>query len=217
MISLVITSCGRVELLKRTFDSFMRYNDVPLSQIVLIDDSGDNHKHDLILKYFNRYNLDLDIRLIFNETNIGQVNSIDRAYERVTSDLIFHLEEDWEFIRSGFMSQSLEIINNFPKIFTVWLRGTEDTNGHGVELALFEKNGVKYRYMATHQVGGCWHGYTWNPGMRRLRDYQKVAPYSNFICEGDFAALTECRIGQRYFEKGFNSVSLLDKYVKHIG
>lgn len=217
MITVVITSCGRMELLKRTVNSFFNYVDVFPSELVLIDDSGDKKVHQDIADYFQKKNLPIPVNLVFNETNIGQINSIDIAYSRVKTPLIFHLENDWEFIRSGFMADSLYILESLPKIITVWLRGTEDTNTHPVEPALFQLNNIDYRYMAVGALGGNWHGFTWNPGLRRLKDYKLIAPFSAYLHPGDFAALTECRIGQRYYQEGFRAVTLLPQYCKHIG
>ena len=84
-----------------------------------------------------------------------------------------------------------------------------------IESEIIELDDVKYRYVSLYH-DNIWHGYSWNPGLRRLSDYKLVAPFSKFIKPNDFAALTECRIGQRYFELGFRSVILLEGYVKII-
>ena len=60
---------------------------------------------------------------------MGQVAAIDRAYGGVTSEYIFHCEDDWEFHATGLIEKSKVILENNPSILQVWLRGLADTNG----------------------------------------------------------------------------------------
>jgi hypothetical protein len=46
-VSVVLTSCGRLDLLEQTIDSFFSINTYPITQFILIDDSG---KDDLLPK-----------------------------------------------------------------------------------------------------------------------------------------------------------------------
>lgn len=39
-VTLVITACGRPHLLKRTLESFMKYNTYPIIEGFIIEDSG---------------------------------------------------------------------------------------------------------------------------------------------------------------------------------
>ena len=39
-VTVVITSCNRVDLLERTIDSFIKYNTYPIDRYILIDDSA---------------------------------------------------------------------------------------------------------------------------------------------------------------------------------
>jgi hypothetical protein len=110
-ITLVLTSCGRYDLLAQTLDSFYKYNTYPIKEVIISED----------------WNRD------------GQTKSIDRAYSRVTTPYIFHCEEDWVFYKSGFIEKSLEILEKYPNILQVWLREHNDTNGHPiVKLPQFE-------------------------------------------------------------------------------
>ena len=47
-ITLVLTSCGRFELLKRTLETFIRFNTYPLKQIIITEDSGNSAVYDYI-------------------------------------------------------------------------------------------------------------------------------------------------------------------------
>jgi hypothetical protein len=47
-ITLVVTSCGRFDLLRRTLASFDRYNDTPLREVFITEDSGDEAVRDCV-------------------------------------------------------------------------------------------------------------------------------------------------------------------------
>jgi hypothetical protein len=38
---------------------------------------------------------------------VGQINAIDQAYAHITTPYIFHSEDDWEYLCSGFVEESL--------------------------------------------------------------------------------------------------------------
>ena len=49
-MSFVLTSCGRVDLLDRTLKSFFKYNDYPLEDLYLTEDSIENKLYEQIEK-----------------------------------------------------------------------------------------------------------------------------------------------------------------------
>lgn len=215
MITVVITSNGRPEKLKKTIDTFMEFNTYPIHEYIIIEDSGDLDKQVEIDKIIDK--LDAEVTYVMHSHNLGQIQSIDEGYELVKTQYLFHLEDDWLFYRSGFMEKSLKILENNKEIMQVWFREAGDTNTHPVEPEVYHSEGVDYRLMGLYALGGSWHGFSWNPGLRRLADYKLVAPFSQYIQPGDFNALTECRIGQVYFENwGFRAAILTEGYVKHI-
>ena len=212
MITTVITSCGRTKLLERTLASFTKFADLK-TDIFIIEDSPKTEDQLATVRLARNY----DAIPIINTENLGQIKSIDKAYSFVETPYIFHIENDWEFLKPGFLSDSLLILEADKSILQVWLRGLTDTNGHPVEKGDYVVNGVRFRYMETLALGGNWHGFSWNPGLRRKADYDLVKPFEQFIKPNDFNALTECRIGQKYFDLGFRAVILLETYCKHIG
>jgi hypothetical protein len=217
MITVVIISCGRAHLFKRTIESFMKFNTYPIEHYVVIEDSACKCAIDDI-RNLCEANIEKDkLTFIVNENNIGEIASIDKAYAEVKTPFAFHLEDDWEFYREGFMEQSLKILESNPKIMQVWLMEHYDTNTHPIDPEVYSVGDVMYQLMSLNALGGAWHGFTWNPGLRRMADYKLVAPFAQFIAEGDFNALTECHIGRKYFEMGFRAAILMGGYVKHIG
>ena len=175
-ITLVVTSCGRYDLLAKTLESFYKFNTYPISEVIVVED-------------WNR---------------AGQIKHIDLAYSRVKTPYIFACEDDWEFYKSGFIEKSLAILEKYENILQVWLREQNDTNGHPVtRQAQFDCDIMK-------QDWGDWGGFSWNPGLRRLRDYQKIG--GSYTKYGQ-----EHLISREYQKLGFHAAILPEGYVKHIG
>ena len=78
-VSLVLTSCQRFDLLKPTLESIKRYNNFPFAQVIIIEDS-DNED---VRKFVSEAGFP-DAQVIVNGTQIGQMASIDKAYNKVT-------------------------------------------------------------------------------------------------------------------------------------
>lgn len=188
--SLVITSCGRFDLLRRTVASFLKFADVKLKQYILAEDSGDESVRE-VLAPFN-----VPFEILINQPNTGQQPSIDRlhaaidrAYAQVKFPYIFHCEDDWEFFRPGFIQESFIVLNALPKASAIILRG-RDWRKPLWNILLKEIKTGKYNIAAKTTpliVRFCQPklpesyrmliGY-YMPGLRRLADYKKVAPLS---------------------------------------
>lgn len=208
MITVVITSCGRLELLKRTIDSFREFNTYPVTEFILVDDSGKKDVHDYIKDHYS------DFTLILETHNRGQVKCIDDAYSRVKTPYIFHLEDDWQFLRHSFLEPSLKILEFDPDIMMVWTR----PNGFPIEPETFTYQNINYQLLG-HE--GNWHGFVWNPALRRLSDYETVKPYSQWYAGKD-SAIHEAFINKAHWDyKNFKVVILKsaieNPYCIHIG
>ena len=161
-VSLIITSCGRFDLLEETLDSFFKYNTYPIKKIIITEDSTEGNKlKKLVSKYENQ-----NFQLIVNETRLGQLKSIDKAYKEVDTEYVFHCEDDWEFFREGFIEKSIELLKEDEKILIVGGRAKEDY----VEGFFFDesedyvsKSGERF-YKVKGEI------FTYNPGLRRKKD-----------------------------------------------
>ena len=198
--TMVLTSCKRHDLLKETLDSFCQYVDIKPASTIIIEDSNIIRPYWLIENHYSNLG---NLIWIQNEGKLGQVPSLDKAYSLVTTPYIFGCEDDWQFYKTGFIEKSLEILEKYPKILQVWLREHNDTNGHPiVKLPEFD--------FETMAIWGDWGGFSWNPGLRRLSDYEKIgSSYSKFG--------TEVSISKEYSNLGFKAAILPEGYVKHIG
>ena len=203
-VTVVVTSCGRHDLLERTLESFFRCNtDRGIQEVIVVEDGGGD-PYPVCAKYH--------IKLIRVHDRLGQIGAIDLGYRYVTTPYIFHCEDDWEFYRPGFIEASRQILAVDPSTLCVWLRAWDDTNGHPLEFRAVDDS---FATVQRDYLG--WHGFTFNPGLRRLSDYQRIGPYANYA-GFDGTPSAEAAIGRRYHELGYRAVVLhREGYVRHIG
>lgn len=197
-ITFALTSFNRPDLLEKTLDSFLAMNTYPIYKYLITEDSGIKGVNDALMKKYDY----LNIEWIINETRLGQIKSIDNMYKKITTKYIFHCEEDWLFTDKSFIEKSLVILEKHPKIFQVWLRDHNDTNGHPVEFYSKEFDLLRLGY-------GPWNGFSFNPGLRRLSDYTLVGCYSDIG--------HEAKISIKYRELGYRAAILKEKHVEHLG
>jgi glycosyl transferase family 2 len=169
-VSVVLTSCGRPDLLIRTLDSFFRFNTYPVSQFIVVEDGP------TVLDVLFTYPFPCPHDLICTGERVGQIAAIDYAYSRVNSEYIFHLEDDWEFYAPHFIEKSMILLERHPKCLQVYLRAVDDTNGHPVARRIHKDDHVRWRRIQYGFValGGEWNGFSFNPGLRRMADYVAI-------------------------------------------
>ncbi|WP_353158301.1 glycosyl transferase [Salinisphaera shabanensis] len=188
-------------------DSFVAHNTYPISRYILIEDSGDRDMLDFIEQRFG----DLFDTVLFNEPRLGQIRSVDRAYAEIDTPYLFHCEDDFEFFRGGFMEESLSVLRHDPQAITVWMRHLWDCKKHKLgERIRYTPDNVMYREVlpkVSHKE--TWYGFTFNPGLRRRVDYERIKPFA--------AVGHELQINYRYHELGFHGVVLEEGATRHIG
>lgn len=207
-VTVVLTSCGRPDLLKKTIDSFFQNNTYPVKKFIIVEDSGNPSQFDFLKEY--------PVEVIYNPENIGQIKSIVKAYAIVDTEYIFHCEDDWQFYRPGFMEQSMKVLESDPKILQVWIRGIQDTNSHPVEPGFkFAQSGIKYKLLKLNYLGK-WHGFSFNPGLKRMKNYVPYDTITSYEGKGNSGA--EQEIGEYYYKNGFRGAIIMGVgFVKHIG
>ena len=217
-VTLVVTSCGRFDLLKKTLQSLFQYNTYPIADVIIIEDSGTTDK-----MLFLQEIIPVPYQLVKNKKPLGQMASIDKAYKMVKTPYIFHCEDDWEFYKSGFVEASFEVLFHDPSVITVWLRSHTDTNGHPIEGVDRFAGSSKYHYFTLHYKG-YWHGFSFNPGLRRLSDAKKLMPFSKLEIlvkdkDENKTLVGEADLSVHYKNLGYRAAitGIRTGYVKHIG
>lgn len=210
-ITVVVTSCKRHDLLARTLESFRRQETEGRVARILVAEDGDADPKAVCEKFAADY--------FCTGERVGQVRLIDLAYARVTTPYIFHLEDDWEFTRPGFMEKSRALLESDARMLLVQLRHWNPDE--------------RLTYVAPDQSWGkvdpapetVWHGFSFNPALRRLCDYQLLGSFSqqrltlNLIPLVASAAIPyEAQASEFYFRRGFYA-GILDRkgFVRHIG
>ena len=184
--TLVVTSCGRFDLLRRTLESFDRFNTAPIREVFITEDSGDSTVESCVPEHWRPFT-----RCFVNKPQLGQLRSIDLAYSHIQTSWVFHCEDDWEFYRSGFVEDSRRLLDLDSQALQVWLRSyPHDLAVHSPYVRLGERQIVEsIPHYRLYSNKADWQGFSFNPGLRRLVDYQKHAPYAQFSGEKDLSRL----------------------------
>lgn len=208
-VTVVITSCNRFELLAKTLQSFFAYNTYAgIKEIIIFEDS--EHYPDIL----ETIDSPIPIRVIFLGINLGHLLAIDIAYSHVTTELIFHCEDDWEFYHRGFIEYSKAILETNPQVLQVHLR----------ELSCYivkEEHIHRSKKFAFVSSNYDWLGFSLNPGLRRLSDYRRLTSFSRQLEGKKLPIPFEQYLGHIYAQLGYVTCVLLlndgKGFVRHIG
>lgn len=128
------------------------------------------------------------------------------------------MEEDWQFYRGGFIEASLPILETRKEIMSVWIRSERDTNGHKHDGVYMSIKGIDFALPQLSHAD-VWHGFTFNPSLRRLSDWKAHRGYSSIATFDNLRPwYSEAKIGGYYKRKGYRAAIIRGNgYVKHIG
>jgi hypothetical protein len=220
---LCVTSCNRHDLLRRTLESFSQMTDVVPVATHILEDSTAARPEWLNEPEFNRLGPITFLRNGYTERrhgpSRGQILSADYLMEAVRYayngehiEYVFWLEDDWRCMATGFIQQSLEILEAHPDLSMVDLKGITDyaCSGHPV----IRKQG--YPLLLETNWGG-WGSFSFNPGLHRRHDYFKMGSYSK-LCLGTKTGIEgERAISLAYCKAGYKMAALPRQYFCHIG
>ena len=204
-VSFTITTCGRLDLLDRTLNSFFELCKFPFSEYLMTEDSGDESVYQsLVEKWGDKF------RILQNSPKIGLCRSIDRLWTEASSEYVFHCEDDWLFDSNPMLIEdSLSILREHSTIHQVQVRHVHD-NPHKPENETYTTlKFVDYKHLPWWR--DAWTGYSWNPGLRRIADYRHMFP--NGVQEyGD-----EIECSKHSMSFGYSAVVLKETACSHIG
>lgn len=201
-VTVVITCCNRSDKLSYTLASFFKHNTCDVDKFIVIEDGLCKESFNVCLEFIGEDKL----HYIYNNENIGQLKSIKKAYSFVETEYVFHLEEDWIFIKDSFIEYSLDILNSHIDCLFVSLRDSEDQNNH--PLIDYDNNFYKLKPFWKF----IWVGFGYNPSLRRIVDYN--------LLPNAFDSITRREIvpGLLYYFLGFKIlVSKSNCFVVHNG
>ena len=254
-INVIILSCGRWYELSKTIESFEKYNTYKfIRKKIVMDDcldmDGLNHMQ---LKYSSHGYIFLHTTTPRNKNySKTSARAAWSLYEGLTkycndSDVkyVFHLEDDWEFYRAGFIEDSLailksdEIDNNrlvYKNISQVHLRNyqiykprlaIEDFCGgsltkdhiklvHQSRYKGYHKNLSYFLYQ--EKSNRCWYHYSNNPGLTDVN--LLIEGIENCVAKGlNGLTMAEHCLSCQYKRKGYTlaSTMIMNGYVGHLG
>jgi hypothetical protein len=210
-VTVVLTSCNRPDLLQKTLDSFFIMNTYSLERFIIIDDSMQIGCNDFVKERYP-----FPIELIYNSTKLFQIRSIDTAYSMVTTPYIFHMEEDWQFVKSGFIEASKPVLEAAENVVQVWLRGLDDTTlQHPCLPGTYEVDGNQ---LVVVDYNGVWNGFSFNPSLKRLSDWKLLPNGYDGIPRLTRPDVTlEVDISIHYGKQKMIAMRFIESYVTHIG
>ncbi len=207
--SLVITSCGRHDLLKQTLTALTATLDQGPRQTIIVED-GPTPRPDWLPRH--------NVTWIQNGERRGQIYSIDRAYDEVKTPFIFHCEDDWGFHETGYLKESFDLLERYPDVLQVWLRGIPTAADIRDRFTIYrvEPHPVHPFHVAKYHWEGWNGGFSFNPGLRRLSDYKRIGSYGRHVGY-DPHGCGERALGRLYHELGYVAAILPKPYTYHIG
>lgn len=198
-IPFVITTCKRVDLFKRTIESFLDccLDKDLISEYVVADDGSSKEEIDKMSCVTN------NIRFVINH-NPGHANNLNNVYERTSSRWVFHCEDDWLFQKSGhFIQETFEIAMDDLRIKQVHLyrmlrdHGTENRGCYEVQRFA--------RYSNSNNPT-----FSLNPCLMNLDAIKAMGLFKNI-------KWFELEAGYRFDRAGFLKANTMTDYITHIG
>ena len=176
-VSLFITSCGRPKLLKKTLESFVKFNTYPIKEAIVCEDSGI-----IGIVDFAKNILPYPIIFCYNPIRIGQMKTIEKYSQLIKTSYVFHLEDDYEFFDSGFIELSLKILSSDPKISQVLLEDEQHTYpkidiNHELCYKVMTNN---LNEIYSNNGDGPLNIFSWRPSLKRIEIQKLRMPYEDW-------------------------------------
>lgn len=173
-ITIVLTSCGRFDLLGKTIDTFS--NHFNYKEIVIVEDSVNLEG---IQSFVSRRS---GVRIRFNDPKLGQMASIDAAYAAVETPYIFHLEDDWHFFAGYDLEKCTSALEKFDDCSGIILAFNRFEDRFGKHIEKLDLAGGDY-FAVNPSAHPEWFSYTFNPSIVRRETWRQYGPFSQFISE----------------------------------
>lgn len=200
--TIVVTSCGRFDLLRETLASLFQHLERPAKRVLVIEDSGDEAVRAALA------DLGPPIEVIINRPQLGQMKALDKVYAQVDTPYVFHCEDDWEFFRGGFLEESFALLKARQDVSMVALRPREELNPLVRDMPVERLGDLEY-FTLDPSLHPEYFSYSFNPGLRRLADIRAL---------GSLAAIGhEPDVSYAFKQRGMRMANLQHPAVRHIG
>lgn len=193
-VTLCITAGGRPDLLRITFATLLSQNAKFFHDILVTNDRGDEETNHVI------HELTPQARLFSHDVPLGQHPSIDEMYSHVTTEFIFHCEDDWCFDPVPFIPVMQNALTVIPNTSSISARQTASLWQHdrGRFRAFEEVSAVEGGFVR-RSAEQRWTGHSFNPAMLRTALWKEVGPFAQFRNEAGVNAAVEATGKSRLF------------------
>lgn len=215
-VTFFLTSCKRHDLLKVCLETFVKHNTYEIEHGIIVEDS------DMDLEWVREILPFKRLDLINTAGRQGQLANIDKYYPMIETEYVFHCEDDFVFIRDGFIEDSLRILEADDCCINVWLTQYETewedpSKGHKTippyhrqftldDLTFWNVNNI---------IEGEWGlGFTFQPSVHRMEDWSRYGGYEAIIdhvapwCNKMDGAQVERNLCRHYIMDGFHTFML---------
>jgi hypothetical protein len=185
--TIVLTSCGRFDLLEDTIASFASHFDV--QKIIVAEDSGDQIGAAELASKFSF----VDMRV--NDPKCGQMGSIDGVYQEITTPYIVHLEDDWRFERSCDLEAITTALEKHPDLSGICIANREYAPKYEPFAKSRAMEGMNFKVfdLDAHPE---WFSYSFNPSVARTGLWKKFGPFAKYKTEAELSRTLK-RLGMR--------------------
>jgi hypothetical protein len=204
-ITAFVLSCNRLQLLEGTMKSFLETRDL-ITKIVIVDDSGVPGVFDILVEKYGKI---ADV-VCFPE-NRGLYWAKDFMTSFCHTDYIFYVEDDWLFLKSGYLSKSKELLKKYRNLGSIdisWRtfeeEGLDTYEDELIDNCFYWKK--PWRISKNHLHWFVWQG---SPNLKRREDLILLGRVEKYF--------TEWNIDRKFHSLGFKGAYLNDRYVIHTG
>lgn len=214
-----MTSCNRLDLIHETLDTFFRFNlDINIQSFAIVVDCYQPVFVDTISRDYP------DIRLMRSKSTatFGEKRVVDNIQLLFThvlnegTEFWVHLEDDWSFVRSGFVADGIKLLKHASTNENIWMVIGRDPNTQGsqrgrVTWRTYPDLGFSFGTLKP-KAGwkNKWGSYTANPSVVNVKKAKAlVGNFSSFPDEGT--------ISETLGQKGALIAAFKDHRYYHIG
>ena len=206
LISVIVTTYDRYELLEKTIYSFLKHCTYKNLELILCDDGSPK----IIQEKLKQLPFD---KFFFSNTNKGFCHNINKGHNFASGEYIFYLQDDWLFVgQNDFLEKGIDLLSENPKIGIVKYRcNLKDFNKYercttisGKHYILISKNQKKWRSRL--------YIYSDNPHLKRKSFSKYIGNYIGGLSFSEFIYSAKVNAQSKY-----KTAAFLDNYFEHIG
>jgi hypothetical protein len=169
-VTICLTSCGRLDLLRGTLDSFRALHHG--GKFIISDDSADPA---ITAELKGAYP---GMTILSGPERGGLMRSIDRLYSVVKTPYLFHMDDDWLFDRRIDWASAIGVLETREDIANVAMRYfSEIKPKYHQRSDPLTVNGASYRVMH-RDAHPEFFGWSHSPGLMRTKLYWTYAPFA---------------------------------------